>query len=78
MFHTEEWQDLVMALGSGLKPQEYVTVSFPKEHAIYKAMKHPNESMLRAVKQKVKDLKLPYDVYLRNNTVYIVGRGTLS
>lgn len=75
---TEEWQDLVLALGGDLKPQEYITVSFPPEHSIYKELREPTGSLMTQVKRKVKELGLPYDVYLREKVIYIVGRGVIS
>jgi hypothetical protein len=75
---TEEWQDFVMACGAGLKPQEYITVEFPKEHAIWAHTKHPTEAFLHAAKTKIKELGLPYDAYVRNGIIYVVGRGVLS
>jgi len=75
---TEEWQDFVMALGAGLKPQEYITVDFTSNHEIYKQVKFPLEIFLTQAKKKIKDLGLPYDCYIRNRILYCVGRGVLS
>lgn len=75
---TEEWEEFVMALGCGLKPQEYITINFPKEHAIWKVVKDPHTAFLAIAKDKIKKLQLPYDAYIRNGVIYIVGRGVIS
>lgn len=75
---TEEWEDFVMALGAGLKPQEYITVHFPKEHEIWKESRDPHQSFLSSAKDKIKKLQLPYDAYIRNGVIYVVGRGVIS
>ena len=74
----EEWQDLVLALGAGLKPQEYISINFPPEHKIRSKVKFPNVAFLRATKKKIKELGLPYDAYERAGAIYVVGRGVLS
>jgi hypothetical protein len=76
--NTEEWQEFIMAMGCGLKPQEYVTVNFPKEHRIFQQLKDPTNSFITCARYKIKKLGLPYDVYGRNGIVYIVGRGVIS
>jgi hypothetical protein len=78
IYQTEEWQDVTLALGSGLKPQEYISVSFPDTHQIHQQLKNPLTSMIHLLKKKVKELGLPYDVYERNQVVYVVGRGVIS
>ena len=75
---SEEWQDLVMALGAGLKPQEYIAIEIPKGHPLYKRMKYPIPAFFRLANKKLKELRLPYDLYTREDTIYIVGRGVLS
>jgi len=75
---SEEWQDLVMALGAGLKPQEYIEIEIPRDHKLYKKMKYPIPAFYRLVQRKLKELRLPYDLYTRKDTIYIVGRGVLS
>lgn len=75
---TEEWEEFVMAMGCGLKPQEYVTINFPKEHQIWKQIRDPHQSFLASAKEKIKKLQLPYDAYIRNGIIYIVGRGIIS
>lgn len=72
---TEEYQDVVMALGAGLKPHEYITLTFPPEHEIHKHLKEANNSMLNLLKDKIKKMQLPYDAYMRGDIIYIVGRG---
>lgn len=78
LYKTEEWQDMMLALAAGLKPQEYITVHFPDTHPIWQQLKRPVGSLIRALKIKVAKLKLPYDVYEKNKVVYVVGRGVLS
>jgi hypothetical protein len=75
---TEEWQDFVMACGAGLKPQEYISIEFPADHPVRKKLAHPIENFLHATKGKIKELGLPYDAYIKNGIVYVVGRGVLS
>jgi hypothetical protein len=78
IFETEEWQDLVMALGAGLKPQEYIEIELPQGHPLYGLMKNPTNSFHFNVKKKLKELGLPYDCYVRSHSIYVVGRGVLS
>jgi hypothetical protein len=75
---TEEWQDFILACGSGLKPHEYITVHFPAEHPIRLKLTNPTQCFISAAKSKVKELQLPYDVYARLDVIYIVGRGVIS
>lgn len=75
---TEEWKDLMLALGNGLKPQEYVTLSLPDTHPIRKKIRHVNAAFLRGLRVKIRKLGLPYDCYERNKVIYIVGRGVIS
>ena len=72
---TQEFQDACIALGAGLKPQEYIEVYFPPEHSIFKEVKYPNVALVHLLKKKVKELNLPYDIYEREKHIYIVGRG---
>jgi hypothetical protein len=73
-----EWQDFCMALGAGLKPQEYITVNFPPGNPVHDVCKFPNAAFISAAKKKIKAMHLPYDVYERNNIIYVVGRGVIS
>jgi hypothetical protein len=75
---TEEWRDFCMACEAGIKPQEYITISFPDTHHIHQQIKNPVSCFLHHAKIKVEQFKLPYDVYVRNNVVYVVGRGVIA
>jgi hypothetical protein len=75
---TDEWQDFIMSLGAGLKPQEYLSISFPPEHRIWKALKFPNSAFVTNARKRIKKLQLPYDVYERGGVVYVVGRSSVS
>lgn len=75
IMRTKEWQDAVMGMGAGLKPAEYIELFFLPEDDIYKHMKHPLHALKNSLKNKIKALDLPYDVYERNKKLYIVGRG---
>lgn len=78
LYKSEEWQDFVMALGAGLKPQEYITVEFPAGHSLCTQLKNPTHSFIYCAKTKIKHLRLPYDVYERAGVCYIVGHGVIS
>lgn len=78
MFKSEEWQDFVMALGAGLKPQEYISVEFGPDHPLRAHLKSPVNSFIHCAKTKIKELRLPYDVYERAGVIYVVGRGVIS
>ena len=75
---TEEWQDLVLALGAGLRPQEYICVEFAPDAPIRKLVKHPTVGLILAIKKKIREMGLPYDVYARGELVTIIGRGVIS
>lgn len=75
---TEEWQDVIIALGAGLKPHEYISVTYPPEHEIHKHLKQANNSLLNLLKDKIRKMQLPYDAYMREEVIYIVGRGVIS
>lgn len=75
---SEEWKDMVLALGAGLKPQEYIMIEIPDDHEMFKKMKAPRQAFLAAAKLKIKKLGLPYDATMRADVIYIVGRGVLS
>lgn len=74
----DEWHDMCLALGAGLKPQEYIQIEFPKDHALWKQCKNPTQAFLLAAKLKLKELGLPYDAYVRGGIICIVGRGVMS
>jgi hypothetical protein len=76
IFKTEEWQDLILTLGAGLKPHEYVAVEFPPDHPIHRHSKHPLEAFHRLALLKIKELRVPYDCYVKQQILYIVGRAT--
>lgn len=67
-----------MALSAGLKPQEYIQIEIPDDHEMFRRIKHPRQAFFAAAKVKLKKLGLPYDVNMRDNVIYIVGRGVLS
>lgn len=75
---TDEWQDFIMSLGAGLKPQEYIVINFPAEHRIHQRIKYPNSSFVTNARKRIKKLQLPYDVYERGGSIYVVGRGVIS
>lgn len=75
---TEEWNDFCIALGAGLKPQEYITIEFIETHEIFRHVKYPLEIFLAQAKKKIEELRLPYDCYIRNKILYCVGRGVIS
>ena len=78
LFQTPEWQDVVLALGAGLKPQEYISVEFAADDPIHQRMKRPTTSLQHNIKKKIKELGLPYDCYVQGNLVTIIGRGVIS
>jgi hypothetical protein len=75
---TEEWEDTILALGAGLKPQEYISISFPAEHRIFKMVKDPLYSFRICIAEKIKKNNLPYDAYIREGVCYIVGRSVIA
>lgn len=75
---TAEYQDVILTLGAGLAPNEYVSTTFDKQHPIHRQLKHPLTALRLAIVKKIKALKLPYDCYESEGQIIIVGRGNIA
>jgi hypothetical protein len=68
----------MLALGAGLKPQEYITVVLPKEGRLWVEYKNPVQTFVGHLKEKIEEMGVPYDVYVRDAVIYVVGRGVIA
>lgn len=78
---TPEWGDVLAVLAQGLKPHEAVEVSLAPESVAKLQLKNPSNAtrLLRnLIRDKVKELKLQYDVWQQGGpggtVIYIAGQ----